>query len=200
MSDAPIEKVDLALAKLSTDEHIEYQRYLASGKPPLSPGSALKLYELFVQGIECAEIARLNPTLGLGIILRARIDHEWDKRRDEYLGDLYSQANTRLRQVGAESLNFLGLALAAAHKDLGEHMKKYLMSGNPEDLGPFRIMSFKTYQSVVETLVKLTGQDNQKTVKVEGEVHHTGEAATPGAKLTPEQADAMRAALVGKKP
>jgi hypothetical protein len=198
MSDAPIEKADLALQKLTADEDIEYRRYLASGKPPLSPGAALKLYELFVQGIECDRIASLNPTLGLGIILRARIDHEWDRRRAEYLADLYSGANERLRQVGAESLNFMGIALAAAHKDLGKHYEKYLMTGDPADLGPFRIMSFKTYKDVIETLVKLTGQDNKKTVKVEGEVHHTGEAAVGGARLTPEQADALRA-VMGKK-
>jgi hypothetical protein len=196
MSDVSIEKADPAAEYLTADEHIEYQRYLATGKPDLAIGSSLKLYELFVQGIPCAEIARLNPGFGLGIIVKARIDHKWDERREAYRAELYSQANDRLRQLGAESLDFMSIALAAAHKDLGGHMKKYLMTGNPEDLGPFRIMSFKTYQSLIETVVKLTGADNKKTIKVEGEVKHTGDSV--GTKLTPEQADAMRAVL-GKK-
>ena len=197
MSEAPIVPVELAVQKLTTDEHIALQRYQATGKPGLAIGTSLKFYELFVQGVDCAEIARLNPGFDVGAILKARIDHEWDRRREEYLGGLYSQANDRLRQIGVESLQFMGLALAAAHKDMGEHLKKYLMSGDPKDLGDFRIMSFRTYKEVVETLVKLTGQDQKKTVTVQGEVTHKTDP-TSGAKLTPEQADLLRASM-GKK-
>lgn len=206
MSDLANIPEDLALTRLSPDEHIELDRYRRSGKPALAPVASTELYLIWMQGATCEELAKLNPGLSLGCILMARIDHRWDERRDAYLAERFSTANDRLKQIGAESLNFLGLTLAVAHKQQGEKMMKYLKTGNPDDLGTFHITGIMQYKQVIETIARLTGADRKVVVKEANGQPASSQPETIIApiehrRLTPEQADALRRArmLTGKK-
>lgn len=190
-----------ALALLSVEERVELERFRRSGKPGLSPQAALKLYQLWVEGVTCQEIVALKPEFSLGLILHTRIDQRWDLRREAYLADLYLNANDRLKQVGAEALNFLSIVLAAAHKDHGERLKKYLMTGDPKDLGVMHITSMKEYKATIETIAKLTGADRPPAPAVPPGVRDPVQAAVEvkGRKLSPEEADALRAARAKKR-
>jgi hypothetical protein len=206
MADEALAPRDEALERLTAEEHIEFDRYCRSGKPDLALSTSLKLYELFVQGLACVDIAKLNPALSLGAILKARIEHRWDERRDIYLAEIYGGANDRLKQIGAESLNFLGLTLAVAHKQYGEKMARYLQTGKPEDLGTFQVQSLHQYKQVIETIRALTGADRPQRPPPGGippnstPVTDVTPVAVHTRPMTPEEADALRRRrLEGKK-
>ena len=184
-----------ALERLTPEERLMYDTYVVSGKPLLSLDTSLRLFELFVQGTQCSEIARLNPGFSQGMVLRARVEHLWDARRDSHLSELYTHTSERLRQIAMESVNFLGDLLAATHKLHGDKLKRFIQTGDDSALEGMEVGSIKQYKDVIETLGKITGSDNKKTIKHEGNV---GVVAKPGLiseKMSPERADLLRALL-----
>lgn len=200
-----------AVTRLSIDEQIAYDKSLRGGRAPLAPTFNQKLYELYLQGFPCAEIVTSNPGLDLGAVIRARVDGDWDARRDRYTAGLLNESANTLKQTAAESLKFLSLVLTVAHKEHGEKLRRYLVSGDPKDLGDFKIESFKGYKIIIDTIAQLIGANQKSTVThkmvpgqpavgAPGEVDDAGGilGAVNGA-LTPKQADAVRAALEAAK-
>jgi hypothetical protein len=209
-----IEKVNAERAKaeerLTISEQIAYDKALRSGRAPLAPEFNQKLYELYLRGFSCEDIAAQNPGLNLGSVARARVDGNWDERRDQYTSGLLTDSAASLRQTAAESLNFLSLVLAVAHKEHGERLRRYLVTGDPKDLGDFRINNFSSYKLIIETIARLVGADQKKTVNVNvNGGRGTSDAGSPAdsggiigavtGTLTPRQADAMRRALEATK-
>ena len=207
--DEKVEKLRAAaMSKLSIDEQIAYDKALRSGRAPLAPTFNQKLYDLYLRGFSSADIVTANPGLDLGAVVRARVDGDWDARRDRYTGELLTDSAASLRQTAAESLNFLSLILAVAHKEHGEKLRKYLVSGDPADLGDFKIESFKGYKLIIDTIAQLIGANQKSTVThkmAPGGPVEAGHGSSPeegggilgmaqGA-LTPKQADAMRLIL-----
>lgn len=177
------------LDQLSDLEREELERFLATDKPPLSPNTAVKLYELFLAGHTCEEIQKQNRQFSLGMIVHARIRDDWDGHRQRYLSDLYSQASKRFGQVQLESVNFLADAFAAVHKLNGDKLKRFLQTGDPKDLAGvgFLPSSVKTYKDLWETMLKITGKD-RPGVTVPVTVNQTStpnQVATVEAKVLP---------------
>jgi hypothetical protein len=207
MSDEIIRKPDpeltakSSLERFTVDEQVAYDKFLRSGKARVSVDFNKRLYELYLRGLGCDAIAVLNPGLSLGMVCCARVDGRWDERRDQYTAELLSETNGLLRQTAAEALQFLSLVLAVAHREHGEKLKKYLASGNPDDLGDFRIESFGNYKSVIETVAKLVGADQSRTVThrmvggAEQKMEDVGIVGALSGRLTPKQAELMRAAM-----
>lgn len=123
-------------------------------------------------GHSCEEIANLNPAFGLGIIVRARVDSNWDTQRDEHLEHLMANIRqvAQAKQLG--SIRFVSDALAAFEKLAGEKFQRYLQTGDAAQLGEFKTMSFKQYKELIELILKLTGQESSTTKKVTGDVLH----------------------------
>jgi hypothetical protein len=198
-----------ALERCNIDEQIAYDKFTRSGRASVAADYNQRLYELYLRGLSCEAISLLNPGLSLGAVVKARVDGQWDSRRDQYTADLLTESNALLRQTAAESLQFLSLVLAVAHREHGEKLKKYLASGKPEDLGDFRIANFGGYKQIIETIARLVGADQKKTVdhrhklvgvpgtvsEVEEESGGGGILGAVSGRLTPRQADAMRAAM-----
>jgi hypothetical protein len=73
--------------------------------------------------------------------------------------------------------------LSVANKQHGEKLKRYLQTGNMDDLGEFKIDSIFNLKQTIEILQKLTGQD--RVIRTEttnkGEVlhRHEGTVTTP---------------------
>ena len=130
-------------------------------RPPLSAVTAAKFFELFLHGTgDCAEICRLNESLyPLGMILEARVGFGWDRRRDEYLSSLYSGIADRARQAQLESVGLVSDMMAATAKLHGDKVKKYLQTGDEELIKDLPIKSMSGYKTLIELLLKLTGQD-----------------------------------------
>lgn len=172
---------------LTPEEKKALKLYRAKNDPPLAPQIQMQLFELYLNGSSCEEIQRLNPNVPLGMIVRARIDGDWDRRLSDYRDRLLTEVRTRVEQVQVESVMFTADMLAAANKMNGDKLKKFIQTGDSRELGDLNITSLKQYRDAVELLLKLTGQDRK--VEVKGEQKTTIEVRA--GKLTPKEAAAL---------
>jgi hypothetical protein len=150
---------------LSVSEQEELHRWRRGKETaPLALSTAFRMYQLFLLGHSCEEIARSNEgRFPLGMILDSRLRHEWDKRRAEYLDKLYSEAGEMLRQRQVESAAFLGDMLAAAHAEIQPQLQKFIQTRDVNDLpNTFRADSITKYKMIVDALMKVTGQDRKE--------------------------------------
>jgi hypothetical protein len=150
-----------------------YKYFMASKKPSLAPALNARLFQLFLNGKGCEEIRRLNQSLGLGEIVAARIQGDWDRLRLDHQTRLLEETSLRVQQSTLETAEFVCDMLAVANREHGDKMRLYLQSGNPEDLGEFRIKSIQGLKFAIEALQKLTGQERTQTINVKGKVSHT---------------------------
>ncbi len=150
---------------LSPNEKNAYDKYIADAKPPLSALTAANLFELYVNGCDCEEIARLNPTFGLGIIVRAKVDFDWDIRKEKYLDGLFGGIKEKTSKVHLEAIDFAANTMTVYHKIWNDKFKKYIQTGKEEALEGWNATS-KSYEKAVETLMKLTGQDSTKKQEI----------------------------------
>lgn len=147
---------------------------------PLSPFVAVKMYELFLLGHTCEEIVRSNDNkFALGLVVDARLRHNWDSRREAYLEQLYAEAGTAVKQRQVEGAVFLSDMLAAAHKEYGAKFHKYLQTGDAKDLDDrMKISSITQYKMVIDGLKAITGQD-KKAAPAEAPVVNINVPAAP---------------------
>jgi hypothetical protein len=190
-------RIQEAIAKLSKRDLHAYNIWRGTDRPALAPSLNAKFFNLYLNGKGCEEIRRLNPQFGLGDIVAARIEGEWDKRRDEHLDQLLDQTSRRLQQTTMETADFVCDLLAVANREHGDRLRRYLQTGDDKELGDFRISSLPGLKSAIEILQKLTGDDRKQSVTLAGEVLHrqTEEKKQP----TPEQASNVLKLLIGDK-
>lgn len=144
------------------------------------------MFELYLQGSNCEEIAKLNPAFGLGIIVKARIEHDWDGQKEQYITTLFANIKEKIQKNQLEAIEFSALSMAVFHKLWSTKFKKFLQTGNESELGDLKGMSFKVYKDISENIMKLTGQDKKQQV-ISGEVVHKIEVPTSKA-ITPKEA------------
>jgi hypothetical protein len=161
-----------AIAKLTDKQVLAYNFFLESAQPALAPSLNAQLFELFLTGKDCDEIRRLNPAITLGQIVAARLQGDWDLRRDEYTDSLLDRTTERVRQSTLESALLVCDMLSVVNKEHGDAMRRYLQSGDTKELPSFRINTMQGFKYAVEVLQKLSGQDRQQQVKVSGTVNH----------------------------
>lgn len=179
----------------------------------LSPQTAAQFLALFLQGYTTEDIAKQNPNYGsmaLGLVVRARIEYDWDIERDKYVRNLMACARQAVEKTTLEAVQFASDGMAVYHKLVGDKFRKFLQTGDPNSLGDFKDMSFKAYKDMVELLQKLTGQDAAKKGPPTELVLRTDSPATitipnqmpqvaPDKPLTPEDAQAMLGFLLKKE-
>lgn len=173
---------------LSTREREAYQKYVEAGKPSLAASTAGNFFQLYLNGHSCEEISKLNPSFGLGIIVKAKVDNDWDTARDQHLTDLMSNIRQVAQHTQLGAIRFVSDGLAVYQKLAGEKFERYLQSGDASQLGDFKDMSFRQYKELLELLLKLTGQDGTNK-KVSGDVvhRHVVEEATPTVQRIPNK-------------
>lgn len=151
--------------KISNKERAAYEEYVRKGNQNVSPSTQAQFLALFLRGKSCEEIQSINTGWPLGAIVKCRIEGNWDTKLEEYREQLFTGVRERLAQIELESVIFLTDMLAAAHKQQGDRIKKYLQTGNEDDLGDMKISSIGAYSKVVELLLKTTGQERQQTIQ-----------------------------------
>ncbi len=145
-------------------------------KPSLATSLSVKLFELFLHGVDVNEISRINQgTYLVEQILEARVRDSWDERRNEYLDTLFGGIVKRVSQAQAEAVEFLTDMLAVAHKQHGHKLRTFLQTGDEKNLGDFKINGWQTYKGVVDSLLKITGQDRDKAPSGAEPTIHTQE-------------------------
>jgi hypothetical protein len=189
------EAVERIVKKLSQSEAVAYKVWRDSNTPALAPSLNAQLFNLFLQGKGCDEIVRMNPGLRLGQVVAARVEGDWDRRREEHLDRLLTETSLRVQQTTLETADFVCDLLAVANKEHGEKLRRYLQTGSKSELGDFKIESLSGLKSAIEVLQKLTGQDKQQKMVVSGEVVHTTGPATP---LSSDEADKALRLLLAK--
>lgn len=133
--------------------------------------------QLFLNGYSLTDIQKLNPGFTLGIIAAARVEHEWDRHKNEYINQLMTYSRESVLKVQLEAVRFVGDALTVYRRILGDAFKKYIQTGRVEDLGEaVEQINIKNYKEYVSLFMTLTGQENQK--RVSGEITHTMDGPT----------------------
>jgi hypothetical protein len=89
----------------------------------------------------------------------------WDEKREAHIGDLLSGVRERVQQSQVEAIAFACDLLSAAHKQYGDRIKRYIQTGNEEELGDLKVKSLKDYKEVVSLVMSLTGQGPQQGTK-----------------------------------
>ena len=181
--------------ELTEREQFALKHHIEKRDPPISPYTAIKLFELFLAGKTCEDIRRLNPNFTLGQIVHARIDNEWDRRLKEHIESLYNNAAARISQVTLETALTLANLLSAKNKYYQDEVLLYLQTGKEEHLLKLGLGGLDGYKKLVEVMQKLTGTDNAKTVK--GEITHTVKREEPQeVESTATQAEKILDALI----
>lgn len=174
---------------LTYREEAALRMHMQAQEPALSTSMQAQLFELYLNGNSCEQIAKLNKSIRLGAIVRACQEGDWYQKKTSYMNQLLEDVRSRVEQVQCESLYFASSLLAAAHKMYGTKIQRYLQTGDEKELGELGIYTLRQYKEVVDLLLKMTGQDNNK--KVSGKVdvtHNVGATLAAGHHITPEQA------------
>jgi hypothetical protein len=155
------------------------------GVRPISPTLAAGMFQLFLEGYSCAEIAKNNKPFKEGEILFLRKKFNWDSEKNKYVQDLNVQIRDKLMKQKLESLEFLTNMLSVTHRAGKEKMLKYLQTGDPKDLPETWVSGPKSYKDVLEAIQKLTGEDriSRQEIKSESNIKVTTEQPNI---LTPE--------------
>lgn len=149
------------------------------GYKPISTTLASQMYTLFLEGYSCLEISKQNKGFTEADILYCRKKYQWDEQKDNYVFGLNDQIRQKLTKQKLESVEFLTNMLAVIHKEHRSVMLKFLQTGNPEDLP--KIGSLRTYKEIVETLAKITGEDQVKKLKIDGKIQQDTNVKVEGA-------------------
>ena len=194
-TETAVGRIGRALDRLSVDERSIYDRFVHIGGRELSADAAARLYGLYLQGVSCEDISRLNPAVDLATVLAARVRYNWDERKDVYVGDLMAYAGDAVRQTAAETVQLLGLMVAAASKKHGDALKRYLATGDESVLGEFDIKTIRQFRDVVEMMVRITGGDSKRQVVIARSIQPEAPVlSVQGRRLSPEEADSIRGA------
>lgn len=172
-------------ALLTERELREYRVYQRLNRPPMAPSTQAQLFQLFLNGNGCEEIVRLNPNgFALGAVVRARIENDWDLKRQEHQEQLMLRVRERVQQVTLETIERVSNEMAASNKLINDKVKKFLQTGDPAELNGTSIGNVRHLKEMVEMLQKLTGQDAKKTQTVGGTIEHRHTVeATPASAL-----------------
>lgn len=179
---APVEE----LGYLSESERYAYSYFLAHRGQghshfPIAYSAQESLFQLYLNGRTCSEIRHAAPQFGLGQIVFACIDGQWEKRRQEHMQAIMERVGDRVRQVTVEGAGFAADLMSVTHVMWQDAVNQFLVTRDPkvlEDLG-LGVGSVRTYKELVELLAKLTGQDQKKQVSGVIEHHHVAQPAPP---------------------
>jgi hypothetical protein len=188
------------LAWLTEPERYAYDQFQAKRDPrglpgtfPLAVSVQLELFELYLAGRSLGEIRALNPKWSLGQIVHAAVERQWNVHRNIYLDQLFARARDRSKQVVAEAAEFLGDQLTAAHKKHGEALRRYIQTGNDEELGAFAVGSPRQYREALELYLKSIGADGTKKVTGTVEHVHTGSVTSALPVVPPSKGEPSKA-------
>ncbi len=169
------DKLQKANGYLSDKELKALAYYRASDEYPIGVDLQAQMFELFLNGKSCDQIQKVNPNFGLGQIVSARVEGEWDEKREEYRNFLLVNTQQRVMQSQLEATVLLADILAATNKIYSQRLTKFLQTGDEKHLGDLKINSVRGLKEVVDLLLNLTGQGAVKKVSGHIEHHHTTE-------------------------
>jgi hypothetical protein len=174
---------------LSPNEKKAYEKYVAERNSPLSTKTAEQLFTLYMQGYGAEEIAKMNPGLDLGLIVKTKIDLNWDEKKKTAQNAALGLSKEKYQKSQLEAIEFVSNSMAVYHKMWNDKFKKYIQNGDKTELGEeWQNMSFKQYKDFAEMLLKLTGQEQNQKQQISGEIVHKMEQPQSEKSVSPHEA------------
>lgn len=137
-------------------EWVAYEAWKRDRDPPLTSEMIGRMFAQFLQGMSPSRLAAHWQGQSLGAIVAAAVQHDWHGRRDAYLEEMHKAAVTRASQAKSEAVDFLADLMAAAHKQWGEKIKRYIATGDKGELEGFEIRSIDGYRKTLSAFLELT--------------------------------------------
>jgi len=146
---------------------------------PIAPDIADQMMQLYLQGRTLAEIRRLNTPFSLGQIVHAAVEGNWYLQRDAYASLTVARAKARAVIAAAEGIELAADMMAALKRLHGDNVARYLQTGDPIYLGSATsISTIRQLKEIGEVLMKLTGQEQKKTMGGSVELKVSGSVTT----------------------
>ncbi len=141
---------------------------------PLAESVADGMFQLYVQGRTLKEIFKLNPQYGFGQIVYAAAERNWDAQRQQRRAEAMDRAKERASGALADSVELVSDMLAAETKLHADNLARFLQTGDKDQLGSALSMTtIRNLKELSDLLLKLTGQENKKTVTGTVRVEHS---------------------------
>lgn len=158
----------------------------------LLTGDKLKAFAAFLDNMSCLEITEMYPELSMGALLKTRIQDEWDVKRNEFLEQLYLQAMNNAKKAHLDGVNFVSSITGIFHKKYAPMIKKYYVTGDPEDLGELKDLKFRDYKTTMELLIKMVALERSGPgAGVKVEINSTTNNLTQNNQLTSEHIESL---------
>jgi hypothetical protein len=139
-------------------------RYIEDGKPGLAKARSESMRTIYTLGYSCEEIHEMFPEYSLGLILHARITHEWDKTRVD-LSEKLSKIKENVIISKLESVQFLTEMLKAVHVKHRQDILRFLANPDREDAPKVLPNSLHGYQQILTLLDEVMGNNQNKDSK-----------------------------------
>lgn len=201
-----IEETFEAKAKrtLNIPEYNMMLAYIQSGRHPLAPDTVTALFQLYLNGSDCAEVHRLNKGLPYEAILWARVKFDWDAHRDKLIVERQEKIRDKVLNSQLQTTELMADLLAATAKKHGDKIKKYIQTGDEADLGgSLSIDNLHQLLKIAEGLQKITGQDKVQKIETKNtqrfELGVGGKTVAAGEEISDEGATAVLAILAEEK-
>jgi len=165
-----MDSLDKTTPSLTPEEQgaLELYQNGTDGSVGLAPSTSAQFLQLYLQGYTTKEIQKLNPGFKLGLIVKARIEHGWDRQKSEYIDTLMTQTRESVQKTQLEAIRFASDGMAVHQRVLGDAFRRYLQTGDTEELGPHKDqITIRNYKEYVALMLQLTGQDGKKQVSAE---------------------------------
>lgn len=159
---------DRAKALLTERDVQKLKEHIDAGRYQVSPDTIAAFFELYLNGSEPVEIAKLNQGFTLEQINWAMVKYNWPIQRDEHLFNLQNNIRDKVIKAQLEATSLITDMITVSNKKNSEKLKKYIQTGDEEYLkGVMNIESLNGLLKTVEGLQKITGQDRTTIVKTQ---------------------------------
>lgn len=149
---------------LSEKEAKVLAKYVEDGKPGLAKARSDSMKTIYTLGYSCEEIHEMFPEYPLGLILHARITHEWDKTRVD-LSEKLSRIKENVIVSKLESVQFLTEMLKAVHIKHRQEILRFLANPEREEAPKVLPNSLHGYQQILSLLDEVMGNNQKKDAK-----------------------------------
>jgi len=141
---------------LTDSERKELNDYIATGKGyNIAPAKAQQFFSLYLEGRSIAQINAAHPQWPKGALQLARHQYLWDKKKEEYLMELFNNVRSRMLKLKAEVANHIMDKLTVAHKEFASGMEQYLVNPDATNLPKTRLKNMREYKDAIVILKEL---------------------------------------------
>jgi len=148
------------------------QKYVNDvGPVALPPLACEKVFEQYLSGSTFMEICKMYPDYSRESILYSAWRYNWPEERDTYIIELQARLRQKVLYSKMQQLELVSNMITVAHAEANNAMLAYIKYPNDRNLPKtLRIKTIRDLSMAIEMMASITGQDNNKTVKVDGEV------------------------------